>query len=403
VILASALELTLYRVQMRMAKPFTHARAARDESDDVFVVIDLDGVRGVGEGVPRDYVTGETVESALEAISKLDLAAIVGELSSCSFDVAVTAIEALALPQRLAASQRPALAAACAVELALLDLVGQRTSTSLAALGHALDLPPAMRRAPNSSRAIPKSRALDLRGEAADLQRGPFVPDHIKLKGSSDAELDLARVRSVRELFGSSVTLSVDANMAWTLDEATARWEMLRPYEIAWFEEPLAQYALDDYRSLRERCGARVMLDESLGSFDDGRRAVDANACDLFNIRISKHGGLVGALRLAELAHRFGIGLHLGWHPGQSGVLGAAGAHFMSTVVELVACEGAGAWIGTGGLPESIIREQLFFDAATARCQGLRDAGLGVTLDLEVVDRHATRKHRWDETRSGFV
>ena len=363
----------LYRVQMKLPKPFGHARATRSEADDLVLVLDVDGVIGVGECVPRDYVTGETVEGAFDAISKIDLDRLAAALDATSFADGV---------QRIAALELPGLAARCAVELALLDVLGKRTGTSLAALA----LP---HRA--SRRAIPKSRALDLLAAPEDLTRGLYAPDHVKLKGSTDAALDLARTRAVRELFGDRVTISIDANMAWTRDEALARWDAVAPYGVAWLEEPLAQYALADYRALRER-GVRVMLDESLCAYADGERALAAGACDLFNIRISKHGGLIPALRLAELAHGSGVGIHLGVHPGQTGVLGAAGAHFMASVGALVACEGVETWIGTGGMPERIIAEPLRFDASTRRCEALGAVGLGVTPVIEVIERHATQQ-----------
>ena len=45
---------------------FGHALAARRESTNVYVKLTLDdGTIGFGEGVPREYVTGETVESAV--------------------------------------------------------------------------------------------------------------------------------------------------------------------------------------------------------------------------------------------------------------------------------------------------------------------------------------------------
>ena len=47
---------------------FGHALAARKESTNVYVRLTLnDGTVGYGEGVPREYVTGETAESAYAA------------------------------------------------------------------------------------------------------------------------------------------------------------------------------------------------------------------------------------------------------------------------------------------------------------------------------------------------
>ena len=380
---------SLYRVQIGMAKPFAHARAVRAESDNVVLVLAADGSQGLGEGVPRDYVTGETVEGVLAAIRGLAFAEIIERVSAGSFADGVAAIEALRLPELLQTGARPALAAASAVELALLDSIANRAGVSLASVGDALALPETMRRRAAKSAPIRASRAMDLKSTPDQLRDG-FEPDHMKVKGTTDASTDVARAKLVRDMLGTSVSLSVDANMCWSLDDALGRAEALRPFDVEWFEEPMRQYAWDDYRRLREQSGIKIMLDESLCSFDDARRAIDSGACDMFNIRVSKNGGLIGALRIAELAHRHGIGVQLGIHPGQSGILGAAGARFLEIVDGVVTVEASGPFIATSGLPERLIREALVLDHETARCANLGPVGLGVTLDTDVLARHAT-------------
>ena len=91
---------TLYRVRMKLTKAFGHARASRDESDDLILVVELDGVSGVGECVPRDYVTGESVDIAIASLRRLDLDEV-ARVTEGSFPVAVGALESLDLPARL--------------------------------------------------------------------------------------------------------------------------------------------------------------------------------------------------------------------------------------------------------------------------------------------------------------
>ena len=388
----------LCRVQMQM-KPFGHARAVRSEADNLILALELDGVTGVGECVPRDYVTGETVESAFDAIRALDLAGLVDRVARPSFTDSVAALEAVRLPSLLQQRARLGLAAACAVELALLDVLAKRASVSLDRTADALGLPADMRRRIDPPQPIRASRALDSLGNVESLKNGPYLPDHVKVKGGKDPGIDLERARVVRDVFGDRVTLSIDANMSWSLDDAIRRVEILQPLGVLWFEEPLAQHAWQDYRRLRERTGMKVMLDESLCSYEDARRAIDSGACDMFNIRVSKHGGLIGSLRIAELAHQNGVGIQLGVHIGQMGILGAAGAHFLHSVGNVATMESSCSWIGSGGFPESIIREQLNFDHTIGVCAGLAPTGLGVTLASDVLDRHAVTRSTWGDGR----
>ena len=59
-------KLTAYILRVPLRKPFRHASAVRHYSDNIVVEAELaDGTTGWGEGVPREYVTGETAEGAL--------------------------------------------------------------------------------------------------------------------------------------------------------------------------------------------------------------------------------------------------------------------------------------------------------------------------------------------------
>ena len=65
----------LFRVAVPLKKEIKHASHSRIESENLVVRVELAGGQvGYGEGVPRPYVTGETVESAFEVLSRHDWA-----------------------------------------------------------------------------------------------------------------------------------------------------------------------------------------------------------------------------------------------------------------------------------------------------------------------------------------
>src|SRR5206468_7133374 len=69
-------ELTAYHVRIPLRRTVRHASHRRTDTDNVLVRCVLDNrVEGFGEGVPRDYVTGETAESALALLAGAGLAA----------------------------------------------------------------------------------------------------------------------------------------------------------------------------------------------------------------------------------------------------------------------------------------------------------------------------------------
>ena len=60
-------EMTAWQVRIPLRKPIRHASFTRTETDNVVIRARLaDGTVGFGEGVPREYVTGETIDQALE-------------------------------------------------------------------------------------------------------------------------------------------------------------------------------------------------------------------------------------------------------------------------------------------------------------------------------------------------
>ena len=125
------------------------------------------------------------------------------------------------------------------------------------------------------------------------------------------------------------------------------------------------------------------MLDESLCSLVDARRAIEFGLCDLFNIRISKCGGFLNSLKLAALARQAGLGYQLGCQVGETGILSAAGRHFASSVSDIRYVEGS--------YDQFLVRERLTVENLTFGRKGLAPAitrpGLGVTIDERALAR----------------
>ena len=62
-------ELTAYHVRIPLKRTIKHASHERTETDNVIVRCVLsDRSEGFGEGLPREYVTGETIDSAFDLL-----------------------------------------------------------------------------------------------------------------------------------------------------------------------------------------------------------------------------------------------------------------------------------------------------------------------------------------------
>ena len=139
---------------------------------------------------------------------------------------------------------------------------------------------------------------------------------------------------------------------------------------------------------VRRQVTVPIMLDESLCSRVDAERAAAEATCDLFNLRLSKCGGFLPSLRLAQLARRHGLGYQLGCQIGETALLSAAGRHFASSVADLRYVEGS--------YDHHMVREALGTKDLTFSWGGWASAlprpGLGVAIDADALKRVTIRK-----------
>src|SRR5215471_154580 len=93
-------EIAAYHVRIPLRRPIKHASHSRSETDNILIRCVLaDGTEGFGEGVPREYVTGETIDSDWELLKKSDLRS---QVERCDdFAQAAAMIERLRLPSEL--------------------------------------------------------------------------------------------------------------------------------------------------------------------------------------------------------------------------------------------------------------------------------------------------------------
>ncbi len=380
-------ELTAAVVRIPLRRPIRHASHRRTDTDNVVVRCVLeDGTEGFGEGVPREYVTGESADGALDLLRHSDLAAQLEPVADFA--------AAVALAQRLRLAPVPdddrqcrGNAAHCALELAVLDAYGKRFGQPVSAVTPLVA--PEVHEAKGLVRysgAVTSARGFKLRLAAFILWFYGF--HQVKVKVGIAGYDDARRLRSLRLRLGPRIDLRVDANEAWTPAEAADRIRELEPYRISAVEQPIPHKDAALLSRVREQVSTPIMLDESLCSMVDAERALAGRTCDLFNIRLSKCGGFIPSLRLAQFAKRHGLGYQLGCQIGETAILSAAGRHF--------ACSVGGIRYLEGSYDRHLVRESLSPRDLTftwgGKAAALAGPGLGVTIDPKALERVTVRK-----------
>ncbi|MBD3307624.1 dipeptide epimerase [candidate division KSB3 bacterium] len=134
----------------------------------------------------------------------------------------------------------------------------------------------------------------------------------IKLKIGQDVQLDVERVKAIRESYGSDFLLRVDANQGYTPKQAVEFLDKTLPYQIEFMEQPTVDWDLAGLKYVTQHSRVPVMADETVHTPADVIRLTREGACDLINIKVMKSGGLLRSHEIATVAQAAGMGCMLG-------------------------------------------------------------------------------------------
>ena len=363
-------KIDLYLLQIQLCMPIKHYLAERTHSENLVVKVVTDsGVVGFGEGIARQYVTGEVMEASLRFLQDHLIPQLNGFHPSGPSDLIEALAELLSEDNR---AQAPA--ACCALELAILDAAGKTWSQSIAQMLGGGDQPLIysavipMMSPPSFHRLLHLIRDMEM----------SFVK--IKVGNKRDTEvLSLAR-----EILGHEVDLRVDANGAWSSEEAQKRIEAMMAYGISAVEQPVPKEDIQGLKRLSEQVEIPIIADESLCLERDAENLASQDACQVFNLRLSKCGGILAANRLYEIGRKKAIAAQLGCQVGETGILSAAGRQLASSR-KLLYLEGS---YSSYLLQDDIVNEPVEFGPGGV-AQPLAGHGLGVSVNEETLQRLA--------------
>ncbi|ETX27851.1 mandelate racemase/muconate lactonizing enzyme family protein [Roseivivax isoporae] len=118
---------------------------------------------------------------------------------------------------------------------------------------------------------------------------------------------DAARVRAVREAVGPDVMLFIDANCNLDPFHAAKLAEMVAEARVDLFEEPIAGNDAAAMADLRRRTGLSLSAGQNEGQAFRFRDLLSAGAVDLVQPNVAITGGITQCLKIAGLAHGFGV------------------------------------------------------------------------------------------------
>jgi o-succinylbenzoate synthase len=339
------------------AKPYVTARGRLDRREMVLVRARTDdGLEGLGEAVPLTLRGGSTLEAVVDELRGAAAELEGAELADPAGSGLPTVSTDLSPP------------AAAALEMALMDLAARETDRPLWRILGAPAFAPVSCNATLSAGSPEQVAA-----EAEDWAGRGF--SSFKLKVGVHA--DVAEVEAVREALGPEPRIRIDANGAWSADEAIERLAAMKDQAIELAEQPAG--TLDELAAVRAVSSVPIAADESVASPDDAARAAETRACDLATVKLSKVGGLGPARAIASILPTY-------LSSALDGPVGIAAAAHLAQVVDPG---------GRRGLAHGLATQLLFSETvARVECE-VRDGqlhlppgpGLGVVIDDAALKR----------------
>ncbi len=268
----------------------SNARASWERRDTILVALhDGEGRVGLGEAAPLPGMSSDSIEDVEAELRAWRFAgAVEGHAEGCD---------------RFAGDLQGAVvcpSARFALELAMLDLVGQTTGCP----AWQLLLPP------SPAVEVAVSALLgDASAPGAIDRARHFVGQGartLKLKlGAHAIACDVAAVTALRGVLGQAIALIGDANGAWSKEMARSALEMLAPLAFAYVEQPVPSDALDDLGPT----AIPVWADESLILESTRARALASPHVAGVVLKPTMLGGLRACADVAQRAHRSGKGV----------------------------------------------------------------------------------------------
>ncbi len=279
-----------------LVSPFVIAARTATEARNVRIRIETNAEHGGdGASAPVGYVTGESVESVLDALNAV-LPKFVGLPADRLGPLLALANTELA----------EAPAARAGLEMALYDVWARGRNLPLwQHFGGRLDRV-------TTDLTIPLVAPDAAAALAAAAWEDGFRALKIKVGDPAGPDADLARIEAVAGT-APQVRLRIDANQAFTPDAAVEFAVSLTKMGAAidLVEQPVAKEDVAGLRYVRERIAYPLFADESARSVPEALCLLQEDAVDGINIKLMK-SGITGALQIIALAQAFGKKLMLG-------------------------------------------------------------------------------------------
>jgi L-alanine-DL-glutamate epimerase-like enolase superfamily enzyme len=300
-------------VPRKLKKPFITSLGFNDHAHSVYVIIKTDqGLIGYGECTPSPYINGETHETCFVVGRRLGQALIGKDVLDIESNVAL-------MGKIIYANT----SIKSAFDIAFYDILSKAAGKPLYDY-----LGGKVQKKLFTDYTVSVGAVEEMVDDALKIKENGFKI--LKIKVGKGGEEDFQKLKAIRGAIGPSMSIRIDANQGWGVEEASATLNKMAELDIQYCEEPIKRYKYDFLPALKGASPIKIMADESVLDHYDAHRLINTGSCDYINIKLGKSSGIFKALKIIEAAQKAEMGLQLGGFL-ESKLVFTANAHLAHT------------------------------------------------------------------------
>ena len=287
-------------VHLPLDEPLAGGPAPKD-AKQTFVILRMRTDEGV-EGLGMTFFGGGAMSGALKAaidglgalaigMDPMGIEAIVGKIRAAAASSGPGGIFTLALS---------------AIDIALWDIRGKVFNQPLARLlGGYRDRVPTY-----ASGALMRGFPLaHVEKAAARLVEKGFrqMKTQLALPGDTNPELEVERIKVVRNAVGPKIDLMCDINQRWDVRQAISIGKRVDEYNLFWLEDVVAH---DDYPGLAavaDALATPIAAGEYVYGLVPFRHMLEARSVDIVMVDVLRAGGITQWMKIAGMAEAFNL------------------------------------------------------------------------------------------------
>ncbi|MBQ3094319.1 MAG: hypothetical protein IJC52_04015 [Clostridia bacterium] len=282
-------EAKLYNLNVPLMHPYQLSKEYGLVTDATIVVVELhtdNGLIGWGECDPWPAFTGDSSDSVMLLLKQTILPAVIGE-DPCNIHKIHQIMDRCITGNHVAKS---------AVDMACHDLFGKAHNLPVHSLlgGKRRDEMPCFWSVGGGTPEQTVEAVLDVKKKG-------FRGCMLKI-GGEDHKNDINRTLAAREAVGPDFPMVADANQGWDVDTAIAYGKAVENVGLLFIEQPVKAWDVKGMAQVRKKISTPLSADEGVVTIHDAVRLIEAQACDVFSVKVTKHGGIYPTKKICEYA-----------------------------------------------------------------------------------------------------